>query len=54
MNSNSIRFLIGAIAGVLLLVLGLVRDSLIPEIVGGLLIVLCGARMAMLAKKPNG
>ncbi|GHH88431.1 hypothetical protein GCM10018793_68080 [Streptomyces sulfonofaciens] len=51
MNNVTTRFLIGLIAGVLLLVLGIVRSSFPMEAVGGLLIVVCGARMLMLSRK---
>ena len=44
MNS---RLVIGVVVGVALLALGIARDSTVPLVVGGVLIVACGARVAM-------
>ncbi|GHJ37418.1 hypothetical protein [Streptomyces sp. TS71-3] len=52
-NNATVRFLIGLIAGVVLIVLGVVRDSLAMECVGGLLVVLSGARMLTRSRRSN-
>lgn len=43
----NIRLVIGTVVGVALLVMGLVRGTTVPLVIGGALIVLCGGRAAL-------
>jgi hypothetical protein len=50
---NNSRFVFGLIVGVGLIVVGVVRDTIFPSVIGAALIVLCGVRVAMSVRRSS-